>query len=267
MFPLHTKTFPPDAAALREALEESLRRVVNAQSQIVTVEDKSYPQLQAIRVSLDNARATWRPPRPMPPAGRTEPALSVEHFEISGRPIIVEGAAIDLACTAREVEIGQGRDDNGNLVLVLRSAAEGSVEIVATVADLEALVLAGAKAEASKHGVTLEDVKLALRSRTNRALAVKVLVRARKLFLSATVQMSGEVGIDDRLNARLSGLSCNGEGALGSLACSFLAPHLERFNHREFSLLALPLGEVQLREITIAAGDKLMVTAQFGNTA
>jgi hypothetical protein len=267
MFPLSTKTFPSDAAALRDALEESLRRVVTAQSQIVTVEDKSYPELQAIRVSVDRARTTWRTPAPMRPLGLIEPALRVENFEISGRPIMVERAAIELACTARDVQIGQGRDANGNLILVLQQAAEGNVEIVATVADLESLLLAGAKAEAGKQGITVEDVKLELRSRTNRALALRVDVRARKLFLGATVRLSGEVEIDDRLNARLSGLNCSGEGALGALACKFLGPHLERFNHREFSLLALPLGEVQLRDINIAANDKLAVSANFGTAA
>lgn len=268
MFPLHTKTFPPDAAALRDALEESLRRVVSAQSQIVTVEDKSYPELEAIRVSVDRARTIWRtPPPPILAAGPTEPALRVGYFEISGRPIMVERAAIDLACTARDLQIGQGRDANGNLVLVLQNAAEGNVEIEASIAHLESLLLAGAKVEAGKQGITVEDVKLDLRSRDKRALAVQVQVRARKLFLRATVRLSGELEIDDRLNARLSSLNCNGEGALGSLACNFLGPQLERLNHREFSLLALPLGEVQLRDINIAAGDKLTVTASFGTAA
>jgi hypothetical protein len=267
MFPLPTKIFPPDAAALRDALEESLRRVVTAESQLVTVEDKNYPTLQAIRISLDRARAIWRRPQRVQPVGLAEPALQVEQFEISGRPIFVEGAALDFTCTARDVEIGQGREANGDLFLLLQNAVEGNVAIMAAVADLETLLLAGAKAEASKQGITVEEVRLELRSRTNRALAGQVRVRARKLFLSATVQLNGELEIDDRLNARISGLTCNGEGALGALACNFVGPYLERLNHREFSLLALPLGEMQLREINIVAGDKLSVTASFGGAA
>jgi hypothetical protein len=265
MFPLHSKTFPPDAAALRDALEESLRRVVTAPSQIVTVEDRCYPDINVIRVSLDGGRTIWRPPKPLPSTGAVEATLRVGKFEISGRPILVERAAIDLACNARDVQISCGRDANGDVVLVLKNAAEGNVEIVAAVAELESVLLAGAKAEAAKQGITIEDVKLELRSRDKRALEVQVEVRARKMFLSATVCLRGEVEIDDQLNARLSGLSCDGEGPLGSLACNFLGPHLERFNHREFSLLALPLGEVQLRNISIAAGDKLTVSAQFGS--
>ena len=72
------------------------------------------------------------------------------------------------------------------------------------------------------------------------------------------------MAIDEQLNARLSGLECAGEGTLGTLACGFIAPHLARFNGREFSLMALPLGEVKLRDVRIAAGRELRVTAQFG---
>ena len=58
-------------------------------------------------------------------------------------------------------------------------------------------------------------------------------VRAKKLFLSATVQIRGSVAIDEQLNAQLFGLECAGEGTLGTLACGFIAPHLQRFNGRK----------------------------------
>jgi hypothetical protein len=90
-------------------------------------------------------------------------------------------------------------------------------------------------------------------------------LRAKRLFLRAAVRISGSVAIDEQLNARLCALECAGEGTLGTLACGFIAPHLERFNNREFSLLALPLGEVKLRDVRVAAGNELRVTAEFGN--
>ena len=113
--------------------------------------------------------------------------------------------------------------------------------------------------------MTVEAVRIELRARTERALDIVVQVRAKKLFLSAAVRISGSVEIDEQLNARLSGLECAGEGTLGTLACGFIAPHLQRFNGREFSLMALPLGEVKLRDVRIAAGPELRVTATFGN--
>jgi hypothetical protein len=266
MFPLQTNSLPPNAEALRAALEQSLRRVVRPTGPMVTVEEKQYPDLAVIRVSLDGADA-GEPPRPLPPVGAVEPALRVAHFEISGRPILVQQAKVKLSCTARDVWIGQGRDQDGRVLLLLQDATDGNVEASIALADLEALVLAGAKAEAAKHGVTVEDVRIELRSRSERALDVVVEVRAKKLFLNAAVRISGSVAIDEQLNARLSGLECAGEGTLGTLACGFIAPHLQRFNGREFSLMALPLGEVRLREVRIAADRELRVTAQFGRVA
>lgn len=268
MFPLPSKTFPPDAAALQAALEESLRRVVTPATPMVTVEDNNYPEVAAIRVSLDGADACDRPPpRPARPAGAIEPGLRVENFAISGRPILLQGAQIELSCTARQVRIGQSRDEEGNVLLLLQDAAEGHVEVAVRLTDVEALVLAGTKAEAARQGVNVESVRIELHSRSERALDVVVQVRAKKLFLSAAVRISGSVAIDEQLNARLSGLACVGEGTLGSLACGFIAPHLQRIDGREFSLMALPLGEVKLREVRIAAGRELRVTAQFGRAA
>ena len=54
---------------------------------------------------------------------------------------------------------------------------------------------------------------------------------------------------------------------MGTLACGFLAPKLQRLNQREFSLLTLPIGEVKLRDVRIAVGDKLRASAEFGSAA
>jgi hypothetical protein len=265
MFPLTSKNFPPNAGTLRDELEESLRRVVRPAGPMVTVEEKRYPELAAIRISLDGAHAADRPPpRPALPMGPVEPALRVEQFEVSGRPIFVQRAKVAISCTAREVRLGHGRDEDGNALLLLQDAAEGKVEVEMTLSDLEGLVLAGAKAAAAKQGVTVEDVRIELRARSERALDIVVHVRAKKLFLSAALQISGSVTIDEQLNAHLTGLECAGEGTLGTLAGGFIAPHLQRFNGREFSLVALPLGEVKLRDVQIAAGRELRVTAEFG---
>ena len=269
MFPLQTDSLPPNADSLRSALENSLRQVVRLSGrEMVAVDDRNYPELNALRLSLDRATLVDRPPLPRValPEAAAEPALSVLDFEISGRPLIVHGASIDLSCRARVVEIGQARNKEGQIVLLLRKAAEGRLEVGLTLADLEALVLTGAKAAAAEHGVSVEDVRIELRAETDRALELVVHVRAKKLFLSATVRISGRTEIDEQFNARLIGLECAGDGTLGTLACGFIAPHLQRFDGRAFSLLALPLGEVKLRDIRIASGDQLKITAKFGQT-
>jgi hypothetical protein len=268
MFPLQTDFLPADADSLRDAIENSLRQVVcSPKGETVAVDDRNYPELNAIRITLDGAELADRPPRrPVFPEGAAEPAFSVLDFEISGRPLLLRGASIDLSCRARALEIGQARDEEGKIILLLRNAAEGKLEVGVALADLEALVLAGAKAAGAAHGVSVEDVRIELRAQTERALELMVQVRAKKLFLSATVRITGRAEIDEQLDARLVGLECTGDGTLGTLACGFIVPHLQRFDGRAFSLLALPLGEMKLRDIRIAAGDDLRVTAEFGQT-
>ena len=166
---------------------------------------------------------------------------------------------------ARGGGVGWGVGGGGSVVRGLQRVVEGLVDVGLARADRENLVGVGADAAAWEQGVTMGEVRIALQTRGERALDVTVQVRAKKLFLSANVRLSGSVASDEHLNARLSGLACTGEGALGSLACGFLTPHLQRFDGREFSLLALPLGEVKLRDVRVAAGEELRVSAQFGS--
>src|SRR4051794_36543672 len=99
MFPLQTKSLPPNAEALRAALEESLCQLVRPAGQIVSIEDKNYPNLAALRLTLDDSHAIEPPRRPAPTSGAAEPGLQVEDFQISGRPILVHGAKVEFACT------------------------------------------------------------------------------------------------------------------------------------------------------------------------
>jgi hypothetical protein len=266
MFPLRTHSLPPDARALQEALAESLEEVVQPAAPMVVVEDRNYPALAAIRMTLDNAVAVNRvPPRPAPQTDSLEPALEVERFELRGRPLRVQEAAINLSCEAREVTIYQARDAGGRLLLLLRRAAEGRVELAVPLSDLEALIGSAARAAAAKQGIMLEEVRLIVRTPTNRSLDLEVCLSVRKLFLRTHLRIKGHVEVDEKLDAHLSGLECSGEGTLGTLACGFLDPHLRRFNDRRFSLLVLPLGEIKLRQIHIGADQDLQLSAEFGS--
>ena len=48
------------------------------------------------------------------------------------------------------------------------------------------------------------------------------------------------------------------------VACGILQPYLQKADGREFPLMSLPLGEIQLRDVRVAVSDKLSVTAEFG---
>ena len=265
MFPLNTPNFPPSAPDLARALNDSLRSLFTLASEPVAIVDLAYPHLAALELSLDGAALRGRPPAPPSLATPPAPALTVDSFSTAGRGMSVGPAAIDFSLTATGVELHQAKDSAGQIVLVLHGAAAGRVEASVSRADLEALIAEVAKAEAGKQGVSVDSVQLSLRSQSPRSLAAEVRLRAKKLFLSASLRITGQLDLDGELNARLSGLDCVGDGAIAAVACGVLKPHLEKLNGREFPLMSLPLGEARLRDVRLAVGEKLSVNAEFGS--
>jgi len=267
MFPLNTDTFPASATELARRLNESLRGLFGLSRDPVEIHAKSYPHLESLVVSLDGAVLPERPPAMPSVASSSKPALTIDSFRVNASPLSVGPALVDFQLVAQGVDLHRAIDRSGHLLLLLHNAANGRVEIAAAVSDLETLIAEVAKAEAGRHGVNIESVQLSLRSRSSRSLAAEVRLRAKKLFVSASLRITGQLDLDEQLNARISGLDCTGDGAIASVACGILKPHLQKLDGREFSLLSLPLGEVRLRDVRIAVGEKLSVNAEFGSAA
>ena len=66
------------------------------------------------------------------------------------------------------------------------------------------------------------------------------------------------------MNARLSGLECNGSGMVSTLACAAIRPKLHQMEGKSLSLSALLPGQVKLRDVQITVRDALVVQAKFG---
>jgi hypothetical protein len=136
-------------------------------------------------------------------------------------------------------------------------------------ADLETLLLAGAQEPARMQGVIVDRTDLALAGGGPRSILVDLRVMARKRVLfadvTAVVRINGRLDISDDLVARLSGLSCQGDGVLGSIVSGFLTPHLQQFDGYELPLMAFSLGDVRLRDLQINVTDSLHVAAAFGS--
>jgi hypothetical protein len=265
MFPLYTATFPSSAADLENQLNRSLERIFSTGADPVSVRDASYPHLAEIHVSLDGARLRENPPESSVISGKTSPALAIEQLTLSASPLSLGPARANLSVSARDVQLGQGRDANGQIVLSLESAADGNIEISMRRTDLEALVAKLAENQAGKQGITIDGVRLTLRQESAHSLAVEVRLRARKLFLGASLRVTGQLDLDDQLNLKISGLNCTGDGGMATLACGILKPYLQKIDGREFPLMSLPLKGISLRDVRLAVGDNLTITAEFGS--
>ena len=264
MFPLYTKKFPDNAVDLAVLLNDSVKRVFSNAANPVVIRDKSYPHVSEIRITLNGAELRMDPPRPPVVKGKTSAGIRVDDLHIDAAGLLLGPATADLRLGARDVRLGQAKDSSGDAMLMLQGAADGVVEINAATKDIEAAIAAVAKSEAGKHGVTIDQVRLTLKPRGARSIDGEVQLRAKKLFFSTVITISAKLDLDDELNATVSGLKCHGEGAIGALGCGFLEPHLKALDGRSFPLMALPLGEVRLRDVKISAADRVSVTAEFG---
>lgn len=265
MFPLHTKSFPSSASDLAKRMNESVRRIFIMTDDPVQIEAGAYPHLDRLSVVLDQARLRPNPARPTGVSGDRSPALQIRELQLTGSQLTIGPATADLRLSARDVQLDQTRDAMDEIVLLVKSATAGEVEIATSKSDLEAAITAVAGREAGKQGVTIDSVNLTLHERGPQSVSAEVKVKARKLFFSTTIRLTADLDLDEELNATISGLACRGDGAIGALVCGALAPHLEKLNGRTFSLLALPLGDVRLRDVRLSAiGERVAVYAAFG---
>jgi hypothetical protein len=268
MLPLSTAAFPSSAADLQRLLNEALERIFISKPHPVTIRDHSYPHLSGIDISLDDARLRPEPPRPPSASGEVSPALEIDQLTVSASPLSIGPAALKLSISATAVQLGQSKDSNEQIVLSLKSAAEGTIKISMRQDDLEALVTNLARNQASKQGVTIDGVQLTLRQESAHSLAVEVRLRVRKLFLGASLRVTGQLDLDDRLNLKISRLNCTGDGGIATMACGILKPYLEKFDGREFPLISLPLPKgILLRDVRLAVGDDVSVSAEFGSAS
>jgi hypothetical protein len=265
MFPLHTATFPSSASDLERLLNHSLQRIFSVDADPVSIRDASYPHLAEIRVSLDGARLRSNPPRPPSISGKISPALRVDRLSLSAFALSVGPATIDLSLSARTVNFAQGKDSDDEVVLSLENATDGKMEISIAQTDLEALITELARTQASKQSITIKGVQLKLRQESAHSIAAEVRLRARRLFLGASIRVTGQLDLDDQLKLKISDLNCTGGGAIASLACGILTPYLRKIDGREFPLMTFPLGDARLRDVRLAIGDNLAITAEFGS--
>jgi hypothetical protein len=149
-------------------------------------------------------------------------------------------------------------------VLLPRRIDDGELSVSAAQFDLEQAITGLAAEQAEAHGITIEQVRLALCGDGARSIVAKARIEARKL-VRANIEISGQLDIDDNLRATISQLHCQGAGMIGAGVCSALRPQLAAFNGRTFSLKSLPLGETQVRDVRITVTDRVELRLSFGS--
>ncbi len=264
MLPLYQERFPQTTLGLLETLTGSLRAALQIPGNPVLIREIRYPDLAEIAIDLSGSQLRTNARPPSLPTGSGKPALTVRQLTVKALPLTIGDAALHFSIEANGVVLHRNRDETGSLYLQLQSADNGRIALGMRQRDLEILIDKTAKTEAGKQGVAIEHLQLNLTSRDSRSIGVEIRVQARKLFIRALVRVAGVLKIDEQFVARISNLTCNGEGAMGAVACGVLEPHLQALRNSSFPLLALPLGEAKLHDINLSVTDGIEATAEFG---
>jgi hypothetical protein len=67
------------------------------------------------------------------------------------------------------------------------------------------------------------------------------------------------------MNAKLSGLNCDGDEVLGPLIVGLLRPGLTKFEGKSRPLLSFPSPTMHLRTVQIKVDDSVHLKAAFGS--
>jgi hypothetical protein len=264
VIPLFRTQFPSSKAELAEALNDALGRYVkNESGPLVTVSARVFPYLDEIAINLDGAELASSFPPTSKVVGETKSAIEAGLLSLSGREIKVRGIPLNLQMTANSVVMHSGRDESDQAVLVPQSVRSGHVAIAVSQQDLEKAIGELAREQGAKHGITIEDLRIALRARGVRSISADIHVRARKLLFRTEMDVSGQLEIDDAFQAKISNLKCRATGAIGSVACGVLQPYLDKMEGHSVSLMSFPFSGMKLKDVRVTVADTVAVTADF----
>ena len=267
MFPLAGNAFPTTptdlATALRGALAEHVTFPAGASG--VTASGLTLHQMDQVLVDLSGANVTIKPPPPKPViTGDRTPGVNANWLRVLAKPLRVESGSAEFELNATNVKCEFARDQDGKPLLLLKDAEQGRVEASVSQSDLQTILLAGAKIGAAQQGVTIQELQINLTPQGPRGIGIALRVKAKKMMMSGVVSIRGNAQIDDQLNAKISGLSCEGDGVVGKMAAAMLSVKLREFDGKEVSLSAISLGDLALRDLQIDASNGLRITADIG---
>jgi len=266
MFLLPRNQIPQTPEELAQAIEDGVRTFASRPQKMVVVHGGDALALDSIVVDLSGANIDHHHrPAPLDRAGAS-PAMLLRHIYIAGEPIKLLGSDFSFQFEASNVEVYQKPQPDGKLLLTLHRAQDGNVRFEISRAAVETMIMSAASELAEKQGVGIDNAQLELTQHGPLAVDGKLTVSAHKFIFHPVLTLAGNLAVSEEFVATVSNLKCHGEGPIASLACAAINPALSRIEQRTFPLSALPLGEIQLRDLALdAAHDKLVVQARFGS--
>ena len=229
-------------------------------------------RVDASGVTVDDQRlSTRKPAAPSVDVVRREPG-TVRRLEVVAHPASVRGVPAEVDVSASDVRFDWvvGADDQLYVEVREPSDAEpvvGTARIAVAHRDLVAAVRTVLAAVLQDKGFTLTALDLDLQNRGPRALAVRADAKVQRSFLRAGVTVTASASIDRSLVLEVGDVTISSsnpivEGFIGPFRSKVAAEA-----NRTIDLAAqLPAG-VTVSDVSIAAGDDVVISVTFGQPA
>lgn len=259
MFLLSGSDFPNNEASLIAAIGHGLRPLGLGADRVSA--DGAFPSLAALRVDLSGA-AFLREHRAATAAGDLQPGFFARRVEVACSTAQFGGLSFAGSLSLDDAIFAFGRDAAASPVLALEKCASGALEVAVERSEFEKLVLSLASKAAEEHGAEVKSVSVSWEQSGPRALSMRLVARAKAMFMETSVTALGRVEITDQLDVIIAGLSCSGDGMVGNLAASFLRKEIPKYEGRSISLAGAFGGGLRLRDVSLRCdNDSLRVKA------
>lgn len=247
MFLLSGLDFPKDEASLVSAIDQGLHPLGLRAGRVRC--EGAFPALSLLRCDLSGA--VFRSEhRAATAAGATQSGFFARRAEVVCDGATLGGLGFSATLTLDDAVFAFARDAAGNPLLALEQCGAGVMELEVTRSEFEKLVLSLAAKAAEEHGAEVKAVTATWEPCGERAISLRVVARAKAMFMETSVTARGRVEVSDALAIGVSGLSCSGEGMVGNLAASFLRKEIPKYEGRSVSL-AGTFGGVRLKDVTL----------------
>ena len=258
MFLLGGSDFPNDNATLREALAGSLLPLgIKAPALFL---DGDFPSFSGIRIDLSGAyfQRGYRIPSA---SSEVKESFFARYLEIKAAPAKFESLPFRVLLQADDCVFAVGTTEKNERVGTLRKCSGGTLEIAASIADIEATLLALAAEAASGFGASVDSIRIVAEAATPRSVAITATAVAKAFMTKATLTLRGRLEVDEHHCARLSEITCTGDGMIANLAAGQLRPRFAEWERLSFPLAnVLPEG-LAISDLALTAGSELKVRA------
>ncbi|HSU66623.1 MAG TPA: hypothetical protein VLJ39_07115, partial [Tepidisphaeraceae bacterium] len=269
VFSLGEGRIPQDSNELAVALNQGWKNAITLPDpqKAVFIDGGTYPSVGTLRIDFSEGQLRPAPKKrqKIEVNNKVEKDLFVEHLEVKGQPMLLQKSKLNMKLVADGATIDMERDRRGRPVMLLSHAKSGTLNFDVSRADAEALLLQNAREMASPYGVNVEKMQLLIVPETPRSVQATLYVATKVAFVPAGMLFQAHVTVDNNMNARISGLTCEGDEALGPLIVHFLRPALAKYNNSTRPLVNFPTNGMKLRDVAVRVDDGLHLAAAFGS--